>query len=376
MRAVGAVGRGTVARVDGRGVVHCGGIELAWWVGAPDRWLVPGTGVPARQRRLGAAPAYETSVRVTGGEVVHRVWAVGGDPAVVVEVENASPAPCAVAFVARVPRGAVTLAGACLSVDGTPAISLSHVPRVWIAGESTRDAVVSGRAGRDGPRAWRAPVEVAMLAPAAHRTALRASFGAAPTGPGALPGVDAVGRGWERHLARGMRTDLPEPWQARVDAARADLLIAPPGPAVAAALEDWGFDDEFARMWAGLGFRDRRTARRRRDVADAWARARAAADPVALLGAMRAVLVAETRGGVDVAPGLPGEWVGAAIAVHDAPVRAGRLSYAVRWHGERPALLWDAPAVRLRAPALAPGWSAPGGRGEALLAPAAGSMTA
>jgi hypothetical protein len=57
--------------------------------------------------------------------------------------------------------------------------------------------------------------------------------------------------------------------------------------------------------------------------------------------------------------------------VHDAPTRHGPLSYAVRWHGARPALLWEAPpGVRLRAPGLDPTWSSETTRGDALLAAA------
>ena len=41
----------------------------------------------------------------------------------------------------------------------------------------------------------------------------------------------------------------------------------------------------------------------------------------------------------------------------------------MRWHGARPALLWDAPAgVELRVPALDPAWSSSEAAGEALLA--------
>jgi hypothetical protein len=55
--------------------------------------------------------------------------------------------------------------------------------------------------------------------------------------------------------------------------------------------------------------------------------------------------------------------------VHDAPTRAGPVSFAVRWHGERPALLWTAPpGVRLRAPGLDPEWASEVASGEALLA--------
>jgi hypothetical protein len=52
------------------------------------------------------------------------------------------------------------------------------------------------------------------------------------------------------------------------------------------------------------------------------------------------------------------------------------VSYAVRWHGDRVALLWEvAPhddvtdPLRLTAPGLDPGWSTTDLRGEALIGP-------
>jgi hypothetical protein len=49
--------------------------------------------------------------------------------------------------------------------------------------------------------------------------------------------------------------------------------------------------------------------------------------------------------------------------------RHGAVSFALRWHGAKPALLWDAPAgVSLRAPGLDGSWTSSGGAGEALLA--------
>jgi hypothetical protein len=38
---------------------------------------------------------------------------------------------------------------------------------------------------------------------------------------------------------------------------------------------------------------------------------------------------------------LPTHWIGQNIEVSDAPTYAGRLSYALRWHGRRPLLLWE-----------------------------------
>ena len=71
----------------------------------------------------------------------------------------------------------------------------------------------------------------------------------------------------------------------------------------------------------------------------------------------------------------PAAWLRQPVEVHDVPTRIGAVSWALRWHGERPALLWDVvphdpaavpPAVT--APGLDPTFSAAGWRGEALLA--------
>jgi hypothetical protein len=86
------------------------------------------------------------------------------------------------------------------------------------------------------------------------------------------------------------------------------------------------------------------------------------------------------RGGA-VAAGLalsslvPDGWYGKGWEVHDAPTGHGHLSYAVRWHGDRVALLWEQVPhegmgpVRLTAPGLDPTWSTTDRRGEALLGP-------
>lgn len=71
----------------------------------------------------------------------------------------------------------------------------------------------------------------------------------------------------------------------------------------------------------------------------------------------------------------PAAWLGQPVEVHSVPTRIGPVSWAVRWHGERPALLWevvphdpgaDPPAVT--APGLDPAFTATGWQGEALLA--------
>src|SRR5581483_2893677 len=70
----------------------------------------------------------------------------------------------------------------------------------------------------------------------------------------------------------------------------------------------------------------------------------AAAD---FLSFVRNLLVRETDAAGGVEPGLalcslfPDEWLGQGIEVHDAPTHHGTLSFALRWHGIRPALLWE-----------------------------------
>src|SRR4051794_1456772 len=98
----------------------------------------------------------------------------------------------------------------------------------------------------------------------------------------------------------------------------------------------------------------------------------AAAD---FLSFVRNILVREVDDGLALCSMIPDDWCGQGFEVHDAPTHAGRLSYAVRWHGDRPALLWelephpDAGPVRLTAPGLDPMWSTVECKGDALLAP-------
>lgn len=98
------------------------------------------------------------------------------------------------------------------------------------------------------------------------------------------------------------------------------------------------------------------------------------AAPAALVLAVRNLLVAERRDGLALVPHHPDEWYGGGIELHDAPTAFGTLSFAIRWHGTRPALLWDLTPhpeigpVTLTAPGLDPTWRTTEPRGDALLA--------
>ncbi|HMJ78039.1 MAG TPA: hypothetical protein VK507_18815, partial [Iamia sp.] len=95
--------------VDGRGAVSPGPGRptLDWAVGADDRWYVPAREPGVEQVRIDHAPVVETRMRVPGGHVVHRAYVArgaahpGGNEWVVVEVENASKLPIALAWLVR-----------------------------------------------------------------------------------------------------------------------------------------------------------------------------------------------------------------------------------------------------------------------------------
>lgn len=401
MTIVGALGAPGLASVDGRGRTVCAGHVLDWWIGADDRWRIPSEESAVRQRTVGAAPVVETFLPVPSGEAVHRVWGVpGASGLAVVEVENASAAPFALALVLRAAEGGhlrdVALDGATVTVAGRPALVLPRPPSRWAmaAGDSgrVRTIVTSGEAteGSFAPARDRRGLEVAFIHPVPHHTRFRVALVLEPRRArgavelGRLAGFDAVTRGWSSQLDRGLRTDLPDDGlQRAVDSARAALLLLSAGPAdadVVATLEDWGFDTEAADSWRRLPLLARRKAARREPVEEPWARLvehlRAASPalafpggPMPFLRAVRAVVALDAGSGVDLLPGFPPDWLGRDLAVHGVPTAAGPVSFAVRWHGERPALLWEAPdGVRLTASRLDPQWEATGGAGEVLLA--------
>lgn len=83
---------------------------------------------------------------------------------------------------------------------------------------------------------------------------------------------------------------------------------------------------------------------------------------------------ARDRPSIDLLPSMPSAWLGGQIEVHRAPAAGIRVSFAIRWHGYRPALLWEmhdddgVGLPTLRCPGLDPDWSTTERTGETLLA--------
>lgn len=278
------------AVVDSRGLVTPDFREpaasLDWWVGAEDRWYAPAQERGVTQRRIEGAPVIETTLRVPGGEVVHRAFAArgprypGSDAWTVVEVENRSPVPVVVAWVVRpcTPVGLTWSIGAgfTASVAGEPQGPqlveaddpigvLRRPPSRWAFGEDGVDPFVAVAAGEamSGPMVDDLNIgddpqlrSIALLTPVPHTATTRVALFAgldiaghptpeeSVTGmpdigwPAELPEAASVARGWGTLADRGPRVELPDPVLAEaVAAARRSLPLSH-------RLQRWVSDDD------------------------------------------------------------------------------------------------------------------------------------
>lgn len=356
---------GAVEPWDGRG-------RLDWYVAADDRWHVPAVEAAVRQRRVDGTAVVETRLRVPDGDAVHRVWSVPDGPGyTVIEVFNESTRPIAVAF----DRGDLRTERA--------------VPDLPVQG-------IELPAG-------------SFVLPVGHRAAARVAIahdgsGAGRLPPG-LPGWEQVARGWATTCARAARYDVPDvvtseavtAWRcelslgalARADADPSGFAVGlaelvrlgddpdPWLPELVAAIESLGPEPGWAAD-VGLEAGGRVLAaaaetRAGRDLDRILARRPAVSpspeappDDVLVVPWFEGRLA---RRGALLPGGIPTAWLGAALEAHDVPVGpATTVSFGVRWHGARPAVLWElsgAP-LTLTAPAMDPTWRTDDVRGEAL----------
>ena len=94
------------------------------------------------------------------------------------------------------------------------------------------------------------------------------------------------------------------------------------------------------------------------------------AQTAAFLRRVRAIVVDDSGVTIDVLPGFDEEWLGQPVAVLRLPTIGGALSIALRWHGARPALLWEMEGDRsftMTCSSIDASWSTSEQRGEVLL---------
>lgn len=361
-------------------------VELRWFVAAEDRWHVPSVEPAVRQRRVDGTPVVETRLRIPDGDAVARTWAVADHGGLtVIEVENESPLPFAVAF-----------SGGRVLTERPPAA-------VPIRGIDLPDD--------------------AIVLPVGHRASVRVAVANDPRQTGnRLPSVApalAVARGWLAVVHRASRLVLPDDGMVdAVTAARCDLLLDGPVDASddpagflldVAELARLGDDadswmpeivepiariarkrdadtehalDACERLAVRAGddraaadisrIRVRRGRHGHRDAATATRRPTSMSDVRRGDSVGRFVDAVERRiadGGALLPSGIPRPWLGADFEVHGVPTGPrSAVSFAVRWHGERPAVLWEQQGdpQELSAPSVDPSWHSSDTTGEAL----------
>lgn len=168
-------------------------------------------------------------------------------------------------------------------------------------------------------------------------------------------GVASVPLGWsESALAAAVRgaTAIEQPDIAqRIGTIEAATVQAEPPPTRATLLAHLG---EASTTWS-------------------WSQAQSAQGPALALRMIRHLVVDESGPGVQLLPAVPLGWRGKPIECHTMRVGSGALSWGVRWHGPRAALLWELDRgsedyFRISCPGIDPAWEAIEESGETLLA--------
>ena len=324
------------------------------WVGADDRLARSGrrarrrgSGGPGRRRwsrRRCACRAARSCSACTASAADGRCVGRRGRERV------AGAASLVVVAAHRPARGVVTLDGAivarrrraaCSSLARPGAVGRRRVGRA----RSSCPASAARRPGRAATRRSRSRCSF----PVPHRTRVRVALGrrAARSVPRLRAMPTRSRAGWERQLDRGLQAELPAAdRQSAVDAARADLLLAPRRCRRRSPRSRTGASTP-KRPTRGCTARRARARRARAAGAATGSRGRRCArstparDPAAVPRRdARRCSCGSTIGRVDLLPGFPPEWLGQSLAVRRrCPLRAGSLSFALRWHGARPALL-------------------------------------
>lgn len=343
---------------------HDGTDVLAWHVADEDRWHSPQKEASVRQVRIDGVPVVETRLRIRGGDAVQRVYAVASHGGiVVVEIENDSPSPIAVAF--------------------------------------TRNDIITSRVPTQQPIMGIELPASSIVLPIGHRSSVRvalASGDASSIQLNALPSADQLVSGWMQSLESASRvqaTDGPlhDLSLALVDARCALLLgeVCDPledalgtvldgielvrlgdtaelwldelVPLAEECLQNHAQHDlsELAQMVAGVQLLLHRCKEERavRDVAASWQRIAESRDggsspkdafrSIEMSHGRRVAAVEQQlctvdgRGETILLPhGIPALWRGFNWESFGFMAGGGVSgSFALRWHGENVAALWE-----------------------------------
>ena len=404
---LGVRGGGWNAVVNERGSIRLNddSLVLDWHIAADDRWHNPSTEPSVRQTRRAGVPVIETRVRIPGGDAIQRVYAVadaGG--LVVVEISNESTLPIAVAFTRPdlissrnpSPRGAQGIE----LPTGSVVFPVAHGSTLRVALRAPDNGVADVDVERlpsseQLQKGWLKAVEQAgyVIVPEGTVAPLVARLRS-----DALVLSEHELRGWSQGATIDVENDsvayiltlqellrmgeklTSDASQHRIDhAARlAQSVETLLKDNKKASILPW--DVERALFAAQFVFQRMGESRAADDVAAAQLRLSSAAEPPNVMPSdIRAIAWVEEKmvalqrdGSVQIfGRGIPRLWLGANLECHR--VAAGPLhtvSFGIRWHGEKPALLWEVagPAgIQLTAGKCDPTWTSVEATGETLL---------
>ena len=286
------------AVVDGCGLVSAveAGPTIDWWVGAHDRWFFPSREATVRQSLVENTPVVETVMHIPGGDARQRVYGIrrssseGGGEALVIEVENASSMPIAMAFAVRpfgivgsAPIRTVSIEGNRIIADGNPVLVLARNPNRAAAGIGSggdlATFVVDGNAADSTFPPTTCPdglAQAVAIVPVPHRATIRVVVPLpGPDGmvdedaaafPSALPTSTQVVDGWHAQTRGLAHITVPDSRLQSVFDVAGALLLAAPAERLArggATLRDpdaparWDHVAVIARALGEIGLADR-----------------------------------------------------------------------------------------------------------------------
>lgn len=392
---LGVRGGSWMVHVNERGRIEPqdGSAPLDWFVAADDRWHDPSKETTVRQQRRAGVPVVETRLRVPSGDVVQRVWAVANG-FVVIEFTNASTLPVVIALT-RSDVQCVRPPGVPHGIDlpqGSVVYPVAHSASLTVALPMTAGTTLDWKglvASDDMQRTWLAAVERAgyALIPdksvAPRINTLRSDLLITSASPVGEWGEYLSGDGVALSLSLLELTRMGERVQSWPHGDDVLELLA---DSVNTLLRQhkksdvlpWDVERAlFAARWVFAAVGDDRAAR---DLAASHVRLAPASSPtnsppdgVRLCGWLDEWLVSPQRDGsvAILGHGIPALWRGVNFECHDIVASSGvTVSFGVRWHGEKPALLWEVDGgmnVALRAGRTDPSWSTLEPRGETLL---------
>ena len=328
---------------------------------ASAKWRDPSTITSIRHVRSSSTPVFEASVRVTAGDVRQGcVRDLTAGVVAVVEIENDSPLTLAVAFAFEATARRWSRRVPCprcparAGTDGPPAdAALFPLPhRAVSASRAAR-----GRTGTTGPTGSRPPRRSRPVGRSSPNAA-SASRHPGPSGqlrvrPGAAAARDWArsGRAAHRHRCSVAALErLRRPPVAEMGPPPSWLptgAIRSVDPRARAALV------EARDLLAAIGDAGVRATSSSSSIGSTSPVARDddddshAAIVATVRNHARATIASEPRT-LLVLPGPPARVAMPTSPLIDVPTRWGEVSFAVRWHGARPALLWESTAAAPR----------------------------